>query len=181
VPAPSAPQHPPRTGQQGCGGGQGKVTPPRQEKQAIKNQSTCLSAAISGRAGGRKVPHVPHGSWEHPRGQEHRDGDPTGDALAGEEGGKAGAVLGAGGPPRDPPHAAAGAKEGAGSRSWQSSQRLAGSARYDPGDAACRSRTGRWNHPHTAGIRPTAPQWGLQHPPQEGAQGESRAGGGAGA
>lgn len=95
----------PHAEQQGCGRGQGKVisTPLGQQKEAIKNQSTCWSAAILGQRRGGKVLRGPHGRGEHPWGQEHREGDPAGAAPAGSRGGEAGAVLGAGEPLREHP------------------------------------------------------------------------------
>lgn len=49
------------------------------------------------------MPHGPHDSREHPWGGERQEGDPAGDALAGKEGGKSGAVLGAWVALREPP------------------------------------------------------------------------------
>lgn len=131
--------HRPHTERQGCGRGQGKVisTPLGQEKEAIKNQNTCWSAAILGHRRGGKVVRGPHGGGEHPRGQEQREGDPAGAAPAGKKGDEAGAVLGAGEPLREPPReppllrAAAGTKGG-----WE--QELAElPALAEPWDAAC--------------------------------------------
>lgn len=105
VPAPHVSRHPSHTERHGCGRGQGKVIsiPLGQEKEAIKNQSTCWSAAILGHRRGGRVRRGPHGGGEHPWGQEHREGDPAGAAPAGKKGGEVGAVLGAGEPLREPP------------------------------------------------------------------------------
>lgn len=109
------------------------------------------------------MPRGSHGGGEHPRGQEHREGDPAGAAPAGKKGDEAGTVVGAGEPLREPPHSMQQrGPRGVGSRSWQSSRRwlshgmLSAGARLGGGNMpvqqACAHSPGDvgsslWNHP----------------------------------
>lgn len=129
------------------------------------------------------MPPGPHGSKEHPWGQEHWEVDPTGDAPVGKEGDEA--ELCWGGSRGSPLHAAAGAKGGLGAgagrapSAWQPAL-AATQGMLHAGGGGLSPHNRRVAHGPMMGVQDSA-----SHPLQSGSgrgvQRESRTGGGAGA